>query len=270
MTAQQTGIDHDDPDLRRRRPGADRAGRRRRRPTGPTGRRRPRRCPTARPRRLHPAGPTAPGAAPPPPTPTGTRRRSPTTTASTASLVNDSTSDTSTPAGTATTASYLLTAGREARTLLPGTAPSGRSPEHPPLRSTPAPASATTSATGTPRSPGWSTTPATSPRTYAYTDYGTPARADGRPVNLGAFDGGRTNPYTYLGAAPRGPSTEASTGLLAFADRTYDPSQGRFTSPDPVDAHNLYQGFNTNPITYLDLSGQISTVDIVLEACSPS
>ena len=34
-------------------------------------------------------------------------------------LVNDSTSDPSSPAGTASTASYLVTAGREARTLLP-------------------------------------------------------------------------------------------------------------------------------------------------------
>ena len=180
--------------------------------------------------------------------------------------VNDSTSDGSTPAGTATTASYLLTAGREARTLLSGTAPSGK-------------------VTGTPAAPidtgtgvgyylrdrhtsvsGLVDRTGTVTATYAYADYGTPARADGRPVNQGTFDGGRTNPYTYLGASPRGPLTEASSGLLAFAERTYDPRQGRFTSPDPVDAHNLYQGFNANPITYLDLSGQMSTTDIVLEA----
>ena len=179
--------------------------------------------------------------------------------------VNDSTSDASTPTGTATTASYLLTSGREARTLLPGTTPTGK-------------------VTGTPAAPidtgtgvgyylhdrhtsvaGLVDDTGTVTATYAYSDYGTSARADGRPVNLGAFDGGRTNPYTYLGASPRGPVTETGSGLLAFADRTYNPRLGRFTSPDPVDAHNRYQAFNTNPITYLDLSGQISALDIGLE-----
>ena len=181
-------------------------------------------------------------------------------------VLNDSTNDTSTPAGTATTASYLVTAGREARTLLAGTAVSGL------VTGTPAAPIDTgtgvgyylrdrhTSVTGMVDDSGAVT------GTYAYSDYGTPARADGRPVNLGAFDSGRTNPYTYLGASPRGPWTEAGSGLLAFDDRTYDPRQGRFTSPDPVDAHNRYQAFNTNPITYLDLSGQMSTTDIVLEA----
>jgi len=180
--------------------------------------------------------------------------------------VNDSTSDASTPTGTATTASYLVTAGREARTLLPGTATTGKvsgTPGTPVdtgtgvgyyLRDRHTSVSGLTDDTGTVTA------------TYAYTDYGTPARADGRPVNQGTYDGGRTNPYTYLGASPRGPLTEAGTGgLLSFADRTYNPKQGRFTSPDPVDAHNRYQAFNTNPITYLDLSGQISVVDIALE-----
>jgi RHS repeat-associated protein len=180
-------------------------------------------------------------------------------------LVNDSTSDISTGAGTANTASYLLTAGREARTLLAGTAASGR------VTGTPAAPIDTgtgvgyylrdrhTSVTGLVDDTGKVTA------TYAYGDYGTPARANGRPVNLGQFDGGRTNPYTYLGAAPRGPSTEVGTGLLVFADRTYDPTQGRFTSPDPVDAHNRYQAFNTNPIVYLDLAGQLSWLDIGFE-----
>jgi len=180
-------------------------------------------------------------------------------------LVNDSTSDTSTVAGTATTASYLLTAGREARTLLGGTAPSGKVTGNP---AAPIDTGAGvgyylrdrhTSVTGLVDRTGTVTA------TYAYADYGSPARADGRPVSQGQYDGGRTNPFTYLGASPRGPLTEPSSGLLAFADRTYDPRQGRFTSPDPVDAHNLYQAFNANPITYLDLSGQISTTDIVLE-----
>ena len=170
------------------------------------------------------------------------------------------------PPAPPTTASYLVTAGREARTLLAGTTPTGK------VTGTPAAPIDTgtgvgyylrdrhTSVTGLVDRTGTVTA------TYAYNDYGTPARADGRPITQGLFDGGRTNPYTYLGASPRGPITDTATGLLAFADRTYDPRQGRFTSPDPVDAHNLYQAFNTNPITYLDLSGQMATTDIVLEA----
>ena len=190
-------------------------------------------------------------------------------------LVNDSTSDTSTSAGTsdtstgagtATTASYLLTAGREARTLLAGTATSGQ------VDGTPAAPieggsgagyylrDRHTSVTGLVDDTGKVTA------TYAYDDYGAAAGADGQPVDLGTSDGGRTNPYTYLGAATRGPLADIGSGLLAFDDRTYDPGQGRFTSPDPVDAHNRYQGFNTNPIVYLDLSGQLSWIDIGIEA----
>jgi RHS repeat-associated protein len=181
-------------------------------------------------------------------------------------LANDSTSDSSTPAGTASTASYLLTAGREARTLVGGTALSGR------VTGTPSAPIDTgtgvgyylrdrhTSVTGMVDDSGSVTA------TYAYGDYGAPARADGRPVNVGIYDGGRTNPFTYLGASPRGPMTDVGSALLAFADRTYDSRQGRFTSPDPADGHNRYQAFKTNPITYVDLSGSTSTLDIVLEA----
>jgi RHS repeat-associated protein len=179
--------------------------------------------------------------------------------------VNDTTSDASTPAGTATTASYLFTTGREARTLLPGTAATGKV-----TGTLAAPIDTGTGVGYYLRDRHTSVTglvddTATVTATYAYTDYGAPARADGRPVNQGQYDGGRTNPYTYLGASPRGALTDAATGLLAFTDRTYDPRQGRFTSPDPVDAHNLYQAFNTNPITYLDVSGQIATTDIIFE-----
>lgn len=180
-------------------------------------------------------------------------------------LVNDSTTDPSTGSGTATTASYLVTAGREARTLLAGTATSGK-------------------VTGTPGAPmdtgagvgyylrdrhtsvtGMVDDAQTVTATYAYGDYGAPTRADGQPVTVAGSGGGRTNPYTYLGASPRGPTTDVGSGLLAFSARSYDPQQGRFTSPDPVDSHNRYQGFKTNPIVYVDLGGQISTLDIILD-----
>lgn len=180
-------------------------------------------------------------------------------------LVNDSTTDSSTGASTAATASYLLTAGREARTLLPGTGTSGK------VTGTPAAPVTTgrgvgyylrdrhTSVTGLLDSAGAVSA------TYAYTDYGAPARADGTPITATGADGGRANPFTYLGASPRGPWTEAGSGRIVFTDRSYDPGQGRFTSPDSVDAHNRYQGFNTNPIVYVDLSGRMSTLDIVLD-----
>ena len=73
-------------------------------------------------------------------------------------LVNDTTADAST-GPTATTASYLLTAGREARTLQPGTTTVGTVPARAPHRSPPGPVSGTCCATGTPRSPPSSTPP---------------------------------------------------------------------------------------------------------------
>ena len=133
-------------------------------------------------------------------------------------------------------------------------------------RSTPAPGSATTCGTGTPRSPDWSTTrPRSPPPTPTATTGHRPAPTGGPSTWAWPTADGPTRTRTSV---PRraARSTDVGTGLLAFADRTYDPRQGRFTSPDPVDAHNRYQGFNTNPITYLDLSGQMSTIDIVLEA----
>lgn len=180
-------------------------------------------------------------------------------------LVNDTTQDAGTGARSAATASYLLTTGRDARTLLPGTAASGAvadTPEAPIttgtgtgyyLRDRHSSVTAQVDSAGTVTS------------SYAYTDYGAPARADGQPLRVTAAPSGRANPYTYLGAAPGGPWTSAVTGLLVFSMRSYNAATGRFTSPDPVDAHNLYQGFETNPIANADLAGGISTPDIVLD-----
>ncbi len=181
-------------------------------------------------------------------------------------LMNDSTSDVSTGTGSSTTASYLLTASREARTLLPRTNAAGA------VSGTPAAAVTTgvgvgyylrdrhSSVTAQLDSSGAVT------GTYGYADYGAPTRADGRPVSLPQVDGGRTNPYTYTGAAARGPWTDAASGLLDYGLRSYDPGQGRFTSPDPVDGHNRYQGFRTNPIMYADLGGGISIIDAVMDS----
>ena len=180
-------------------------------------------------------------------------------------LVNDTTTDTATGAGAAVTATYLMTTGREARTLLPGTAASGAVTDTP---QTPLTTGGGTgyylrdrhsSVTSLVDGSGAVTS------AYAYSDYGMPVRADGQAVKVSAPVGGRANPYTYLGATPGGPWTSAVTGLLVFPLRSYDPAQGRFTSADPIDAHNRYQAFTTNPVGNADLGGGISTPDIVLD-----
>ena len=72
-------------------------------------------------------------------------------------LVNDTTADATTGTATAATASYLVTAGREARTLQPGTTSVGAVPDGAPTPSPPVPAPATCCATATPQSPRSST-----------------------------------------------------------------------------------------------------------------
>ena len=101
-------------------------------------------------------------------------------------LVNDSTDDSTTTGTTTVTASYLLTAGREARTLQAGTTATGALP-------TGAPAPTTTGAgvgyvlrdrhssvTALVDSRGAVT------NMYEYADYGAPALLDGRPAPLPA------------------------------------------------------------------------------------
>ena len=180
-------------------------------------------------------------------------------------MLNDSTSDTSTAAGTSTTASYLLSTGREARTLISGAAASGGVSGTAAAPTTTGPGAGYylrdrhNSVTAVVDSTGAVTAG------YGYTDYGAPARADGRRISVGVLDGGRTNPFGYAGAAVQGPITDVALNLIRYADRTYNPVTGRFTGPDPVDAHNLYQGFRTNPIIYSDLSGHDPIIDAVMD-----
>ena len=181
-------------------------------------------------------------------------------------LVNDSTDDTTTTGTTTVTASYLLTAGREARTLQAGTTATGALP-------TGAPAPTTTGAgvgyvlrdrhssvTALVDSRGAVT------NTYEYADYGAPALLDGRPAPLpAAAAGGRANPFTYIGAVPASSMTDALTGHLLLPARSYDPAQERFTSRDSANVFNRYQGFSTNPIGLVDLTGRISQTDIIID-----
>ncbi len=181
-------------------------------------------------------------------------------------LANDSTTDAGTATGTTTSASYLVGAGREARSLLVGATAAGAAPT--------APSAPVTTGAGTgyvvrdrhSNVVGLIDSAGTVTATYGYTDYGAAARADGRPATVGTLDGGRTNPFGYTGAMPRGPLTELDTARVLFPHRVYDPTSGRFTSADPVDAHNLYQGFRTNPVNYSDLGGGIAIFDAIMDA----
>ena len=211
--------------------------------------------------------------------PDGTRRS--TTTASAAggtststfhygcdgTLVNDTTANATTGAS-ATTASYLITAGREARTLQPGTTTVGTVPNGASapvvtgtgtgylLRDRHSSVTALVDANGTVTN------------AYQYGDYGTPALLDGQLRTQPAPNsarGGRANPFQYTGAAPASSMTDATTGLLLLPARSYDPAQGRFTSRDTANVFNHYQGFSTNPIVLVDLTGHFSLEDLLID-----
>jgi hypothetical protein len=59
--------------------------------------------------------------------------------------------------------------------------------------------------------------------------------------------------------------TDATTGLLLLPARSYDPAQGRFTSRDTANVFNHYQGFSTNPIVLVDLTGHFSLEDLLID-----
>lgn len=181
-------------------------------------------------------------------------------------LVNDSTDDATTPTTSTATASYLITGGREARTLQAGTTATGTAPATIPA--------ATTTGAGVGyvlRDRHSSVTALIDARgavtnTYEYADYGAPALPDGRPAPATATPaGGRANPFSYVGAVPTSSMTDALTGHLLLPARSYDPAQGRFTTRDSANVFNRYQGFSANPIGLVDLSGRISQTDIIVD-----
>ena len=59
--------------------------------------------------------------------------------------------------------------------------------------------------------------------------------------------------------------TDAVTGQLLLPARSYDPSQGRFTSRDTANVFNHYQGFSTNPILLVDPTGHFSLADLLID-----
>lgn len=171
-------------------------------------------------------------------------------------LVNDTTAQ-GTGTGSSATASYLLTAGREARTLRSAT-------------------TAMTTGTGVGyflRDRHNSVTALVDSggavtNTYSYADYGAPALLDGRPGSVAgsaAAGVGRTNPFTYVGAAAQGMFADAAFGTFMTPARVYDPTQARFTSRDSANVHNRYAAFDTNPIMKVDPTGQSPLVDFFVD-----
>jgi RHS repeat-associated protein len=86
---------------------------------------------------------------------------------------------------------------------------------------------------------------------YEYTPFGEPSFGKVRPA-LPAVIPGR-----FAGAL-----FDADTGLYQFGARYYDPTLGRFLTPDPVmgildvpASHNAYQYAYNNPLRYRDSSG---------------
>ena len=74
--------------------------------------------------------------------------------------------------------------------------------------------------------------------------------------NCDAFGNGITDniPYAYMGKR-----YDASTGLLYFGKRFYDPNLGRWLTQDPlgsVDHSNLYQYVFNNPYMFIDPYGE--------------
>ncbi|GAA3633039.1 RHS repeat protein [Microlunatus ginsengisoli] len=184
------------------------------------------------------------------------------------SLSNDTTTLSAGANNGSATASYLVTAGRVARTLQPNTSPAGK------ITTAAAPLTTGagvgyllqdrhTSVTALVDSAGTVT------NTYAYGDYGTPALLDGRPGRvIGAAAGvqaGRANPFQYDGAAVRALYTDPSNQTMITLTRIYDPAQGRFTSRDTANQLNRYVGFATNPVMKVDPSGLSVVVDTITD-----
>jgi len=75
--------------------------------------------------------------------------------------------------------------------------------------------------------------------TYAYSPYGTQSPS-----------GSTANPLTYGGQ-----QYDSSTGLYYDHARYYDPTSGRFLSPDPLGSSNPYEYANNSPVNFSDPTG---------------
>ena len=182
-------------------------------------------------------------------------------------LVNDTTT---TATGSAASASYLITSGREERSLQPVSTAAGR------IKATAAAPVTTGSGVGYLLRDRHSSvtalvdTAGAVTNTYAYSDYGAPALLDGRQGTVvgaaAGTDPGRANPLQYTGGGVPTEYTDTSLGTVMTPARFYDPSQGRFTSRDTANVHNRYAAFDANPITKVDPSGRSAIADTTIDA----
>lgn len=78
---------------------------------------------------------------------------------------------------------------------------------------------------------------------YRYDSYG----------QIAGTSGSATSPYTYTGR-----EWDADASMYDYRARAYDPASGRFLSPDPVPAANLYPYASGNPIELFDPTGRMS------------
>ena len=194
-------------------------------------------------------------------------------------LLNDTTTTgCGTSSAVASSASYLITAGREARTLVPAPTPATAGPAGKASNKTAGVLATNAAPVTTGSGVGYllrdrhgSVTALVDSsgavtNTYAYGDYGTPALLDGRPgAVVGATAGtapGQTNGLRFTGASQRAMWTDTGLGTLMTPARVYDPTQGRFLTRDQADVHNRYAGFDTNPITKVDPSGLSPQADV--------
>jgi RHS repeat-associated protein len=182
-------------------------------------------------------------------------------------LTNDTTTQPGAPSPDEATASYLLTTGREARTLLPAAAGGPTATADPVttgagvgyyLRDRHSSVTAMVDSSGAVTN------------TYAYADYGGSALLDGRVGRLSGSGAGtspgQANPFQYTGASVRGLYTDAALGTLATPVRFYDPNQGRFTARDLANVHNRYAAFGSDPINKVDPSGTSPVSDAIIDA----
>ncbi len=78
--------------------------------------------------------------------------------------------------------------------------------------------------------------------TYSYGAFGQPVTAEGSTPN----------PFTF-----QAHEYDSADGIYYFRARYYDPSTGRFLSPDPAWHTNPYPLTNNDPINYIDPTGEL-------------
>jgi RHS repeat-associated protein len=94
---------------------------------------------------------------------------------------------------------------------------------------------------------------------YAYTAYGGPIFLS--PNFTGRTNSSFANSYTFAGRR-----LDAETGLFYFRARYYDSRLGTFVGRDPIgsfDSLNLCEFLSSNPVRYLDPSGEAATFGIL-------